>query len=113
MIHLTATTPILIATEPADFRCGIDGLAARVQHRLGHDPRSGTLYVFRNRARTMIRVLVYEACAPEPGRGYWLLTKRLSRGRFAHWPIGTSPLSPLAAHRLRQVLGQLLQSADE
>jgi len=23
MIHLTAATPILLATEPADFRCGI------------------------------------------------------------------------------------------
>ena len=113
MIHLTATTPILLATEPADFRCGIDGLAARIQYRLGHDPRSGTLYVFRNRAQTMIRVLAYEACAHEPGRGYWLLTKRLSRGRFAHWPRSASPLSPMAAHRLRQLLSQLLHSADD
>lgn len=113
MIHLTASTPILLATEPADFRCGVDSLAARVQHRLGHDPRSGTLYVFRNRARTMVRILVYEACAHEPGRGYWLLTKRLSRGRFTDWPRGASPLSPMAAHRLRQVLSQLVYCADE
>jgi transposase len=113
MIHLTASTPILVATEAADFRCGIDGLAARVQHRLGHDPRSGTLYVFRNRGRTMIRILAYEACPHEPGRGYWLLTKRLSRGRFAHWPHGASPLSPMAAHQLRQVLSQLVYCADE
>ncbi|MCB1807990.1 MAG: IS66 family insertion sequence element accessory protein TnpB [Candidatus Competibacteraceae bacterium] len=84
-----------------------------MQHRLGHDPRSGTLYVFRNRARTMIRILVYEACTHEPGRGYWLLTKRLSRGRFAHWPSSASPLSPIAAHRLRHVLSQLVYCADE
>lgn len=45
MIPLTADTPILLATEPADFRSGIDGLAARCQHQLHQDPRSGTLYV--------------------------------------------------------------------
>lgn len=26
MIHLTAESKILLATQPADFRCGIDGL---------------------------------------------------------------------------------------
>ncbi len=85
MIHLTASTPILIATEPADFRCGVDGLAARVQHRLGHNPRSGTLYVFRNRARTMVRILVYEVCAHEPGRGYWLPSPGGGGGVASHF----------------------------
>ena len=60
MIHLTASTPILVATAPADFRKAIDGLVALCQHGLGQDPRSGTLYVFSNRARTMIRILAYE-----------------------------------------------------
>jgi transposase len=113
MIHLTASSVIMLATAPADFRCGVDGLAALVQHRLGQNPRTGTLYVFRNRARTMIRILAYEACANEAGRGYWVLTKRLSRGRFAHWPSPTSPLSPLAAHQLRHVLNNLLPYVDE
>lgn len=113
MIHLTATTPILVATEPADFRCGIDGLAARIQHRLGHDPRSGTLYVFRNRAKTMIRILAYDASTHKPGRGYWLLTKRLSRGRFQSWPVAQSPLQPQAAHQLRQLMNNLLSCCDD
>ncbi len=38
MIHLTAQTPILIATAPADFRMGIDGLAALCRGRLIHGP---------------------------------------------------------------------------
>ena len=54
MIYLTAATPIMIATAPADFRAGIDGFVARCQHRLGQDPRSGTLYVFINRARNRV-----------------------------------------------------------
>ncbi|WP_415860686.1 IS66 family insertion sequence element accessory protein TnpB, partial [Vibrio metschnikovii] len=46
MIHLTAESKILLATQPADFRCGIDGLAALCRHQLKQSPRSGTLFVF-------------------------------------------------------------------
>ena len=113
MIPLTASTPILVATAPADFRKAIDGFVALCQHGLGRDPRSGTLYVFSNRARTMIRILAYEHTAEEAGRGYWLMTKRLSRGRFVGWPRGEAPLSALAAHRLRQLLNGMLDSADD
>ena len=113
MIHLTASTPILVATAPADFRKAIDGLVALCQHGLGQDPRSGTLYVFSNRARTMIRILAYEQTAEGAGRGYWLMTKRLSNGRFRGWPRGAEPLSALAAHRLRQLLNGMLDSSDD
>lgn len=107
MIYLTATTPILIATAPMDFRCGIDGFVARCQQGLGQNPRCGTLFVFINRAKTMIRILVYEH------NGYWLMTKRLSKGRYRGWPQGKSPLSSMAAHRLRQLLSGELECHDD
>jgi transposase len=107
MIHLTAATPIVVATAPADFRKGIDGFVALCQHGLGQSPRSGTVFGFINRRATMIRLLVYE------GHGYWLMTKRLSQGRYQGWPRPTSPLSPLAAHQLRQLLAGMLESAHE
>lgn len=113
MIHLTASTPILVATAPADFRKAIDGLVALCQHGLGQDPRSGTLYVFSNRARTMIRILAYEQTTDSAGRGYWLMTKRLSSGRFRGWPRGEQPLNALAAHRLRQLLNGMLDCGDD
>lgn len=113
MIHLTASTPIRVATAPADFRKAIDGFVALCQHGLGQDPRSGTLYVFTNRARTMVRILAYEADAQGRGRGYWLMTKRLSRGRFEGWPRAGEPLSALAAHRLRQLLNGVLDSGND
>ncbi|MVT54122.1 hypothetical protein GPL17_27035 [Bradyrhizobium yuanmingense] len=37
---------IYIATRPVGFRCGHDGLAAKVQEMLGLDPFSGTAFVF-------------------------------------------------------------------
>ncbi len=76
MIHLTATTPIWIATQPADFRRGIDGFVALCRDHYRQPPQTGVLFVFRHRAATMIRILAYD------GSGYWLLSKRLSRGRF-------------------------------
>lgn len=99
MIRLTHDTPILLGVAPGDFRCGIDGFAARTRDLLGHDPRDGTLYVYTNRARTMIRALAYD------GTGFWLMTKRLSTGRFTGWPTGEEPIEPATAKRLRALLG--------
>ena len=98
MIHLTAQTSILLATQPADFRCGIDGFVARCRNHLQTDPRSGTLFVFINRSKTMVRSLMYD------GTGYWSMTKRLSKGRFKSWPKSTDALNPIAAKHLRQLL---------
>lgn len=98
MIHLTAETHILIAITPADFRQGIDGLAAVCRHRLLLDPRSGTVFVFINRNKTMVRALTYD------GTGFWLMTKRLSKGKFQNWPISNKSIEPIIAKQLRQLL---------
>ena len=104
MLHLTIQTPILLASKPVDFRKGIDGLAAMC-HRVFHqNPRSGTLFVFKNRSGTMIRILVYEH------NGYWLMTKRLSKGRYRGWPKHTVDMSPIEARQLRQLLSNLVQT---
>ena len=73
---------ILVAVEPADFRKGIDGLARLCREELSSDPFEGAVFVFRNRKATMIRILCYD------GQGFWLCHKRLSTGRFRHWPRG-------------------------
>lgn len=102
MIHLTAATPILIATKTVDFRKGIDGFKAVCQNELQCDPQSGTVFVFLNRNKTMIRVLVYDK------NGYWLMTKRLSKGRYQNWPLGQSAVLSYQAHTLRQLLTGLI-----
>lgn len=98
MIQLSHQTHILLATQAADFRKGIDGLAAICRLELKNDPRNGTYFVFINRSRTMIRILAYD------GSGFWLMTKRLSQGRFQGWPTAHSSLSPIAAKHLRLLL---------
>ena len=103
MIALTATSRILLSTQPADFRKGIDGFVALCQQALNQDPRSGVVFVFINRSKTMVRALHYD------GTGFWLMTKRLSKGRFSGWPIGLTPINQLAAKQLSLLLrGQAL-----
>ena len=57
MIAVTAQTRIWLAREPADFRCGIDGLAKICRTILKSDPFSGSLFVFRNRRSKSIKIL--------------------------------------------------------
>lgn len=103
MILLTASTPIVLATAPIDFRRGIDGLVALCQYHLHQNPRSGTLYVFINRRATMVRILAYDT------NGYWLMTKRLSQGRYHGWPRVGEAVSALQAVQLRQLLAGTLR----
>jgi transposase len=86
---------ILVAVEPADFRKGIDGLARLCRDRFSTDPHAGTVFVFRNRRATMLRVLCYD------GTGFWLCQKRLSAGRFRFWPTtGSGGAKTLEAHQV-------------
>jgi hypothetical protein len=38
------------------------------------------------------------------GQGYWLATKRLSKGRFQWWPTGNEPSKILRAHQAQVLL---------
>lgn len=98
MIHLTEKTSIRVAIKPVDFRRQIDGLVAQCKQEYRKDPRDGVLYVFINRARSMIRFLHYD------GTGYWLATKRLSQGRYEGWPSSCTALSSLQASELRRII---------
>ena len=98
MIAVTAQTRIWVARQPADFRCGIDGLAQICRTVLKSDPFSGALFVFRNRRSKSIKILSYN------GRGFWLCQKRLSKGRFRWWPEGSQATLTLEAHQLQLLL---------
>lgn len=103
MIALTPHMRLLAAVDPVDFRRGIDGLARLCRDVLGDDPFRGTVFLFRNRRATSVKVLVYD------GQGFWLCLKRLSRGRFAFWPTASGrPSRALEAHQV-----QLLLSAGD
>ena len=100
MIQVTPQMRIRLAVEPADFRKGIDGLASLCRGALSSDPFSGCVFVFCNKSRKAIKILVYD------GQGFWLCQKRLSKGRFPWWPQSVSSATEaLQAHQLAVLLG--------
>jgi transposase len=76
MLSLPATVRIYAATAPCDMRKQIDGLAALVEQQLGHNARSGDLFVAFNRRGDMARILFWDIS------GFCLVTKRLEVGVF-------------------------------
>jgi len=62
--------------EPTDMRKSFDGLCGLVSGRLGQDPRSGDVFIFVNKKRTLAKLLRWE-----PG-GFVLFYKRLESGTF-------------------------------
>ena len=83
MIQVAANATVVVMHEPISFRNGIEGTAAVARTVLQREPMDGALFVFRNKQGHMLRVLFYD------GGGFWLCTKRLSKGRFsAAWPKG-------------------------
>ena len=89
---------IFVGLDPIDLRWSFDRLAGMAMERIGREARSGALFVFGNRTRTAIKVLVYD------GQGFWLCQKRLSSGRFAWWPDGVEPARSLQACELQVLL---------
>ncbi len=99
MIQLTPQMRLLVAVAPVDFRCGIDGLARLCREVLSSDPFSGTVFAFRNRRATAVKLLTYD------GQGFWFCQKRLSEGRFRHWPDDRGDVRcELLAHELTVLL---------
>jgi transposase len=99
MMALSAHVRVLVCVAAIDFRKGIDGLARVCREVLSTDPFSGTVFVFRNRRGTAIKLLAYD------GQGFWLCQKRLSEGRFRHWPDGAGVAQrELLAHQLQVLL---------
>ncbi len=82
MIQIPASATIFVMHDPVSFRNGIDGTASIARIILGQEPMDGAIFVFRNKAGHSLRILFYD------GGGFWLCTKRLSKGCFRPWPKG-------------------------
>jgi len=58
------------------MRKGFDGLSGLVQDELNRNPLDGSVYMFINRRRDRMKLLVWES------GGYMLYYKRLEQGQF-------------------------------
>ena len=78
MFSLSERHRYFLHQSPTDMRKGFDGLSGLVSNALQMDPLSGDVYIFINRNRNRMKLLVWEA------GGFVLYCKRLERGRFEY-----------------------------
>jgi transposase len=100
MLQLIPQQRLLLAISPIDFRKGINRIIAFCEQQLGQQPNDGTLFVFVNRKRTAVKILVYD------GQGYWLCMKRFSTGKLKWWPTDNSKTYLIGAKQLQVLLYQ-------
>ena len=98
MLTLGLTGRIYLCVEPQDGRKSFDGLAAVVTARLGRDPLSGDLFVFRNRRGDRLKILAWQ------GDGFALYLRRLEKGTFA-FPTAEAAEVSVTATELAMILG--------
>jgi len=76
MISLTAMTRIYLYRGACDMRKSFDGLCGIIRSELEMDPLSGSLFVFVNGNRKMVKLLYWD----QDGLVLWY--KRLEEGKF-------------------------------
>ena len=76
MLSLTAATRIYLYRAACDMRKSFDSLCGLIRSELGANPLSGSLFVFVNRRRNMVKLLYWD----QDGLAIWY--KRLERGSF-------------------------------
>ncbi|WP_145397894.1 IS66 family insertion sequence element accessory protein TnpB [Paracoccus sulfuroxidans] len=79
MIAPSHNLKIYVATDPVDFRKGMDGLAALVQSEFDLDPFSGALFIFRAKRSDRLKIVLWD------GTGLVLIYKRIEGAGFV-WP---------------------------
>lgn len=104
MILLPGAVKVYFATEPANLRKSFDGLSNEVRQVLRRDPLNGHVFIFVNRRRNQVKLLVWTR------GGFTIVHKRLERGTFAFARELRTDVKcvPIDVHEL----GMLLEGID-
>jgi transposase len=76
VILLPRAVRVYFATQPTNLRQSFEGLTNQIRHALGYDPLSGHVFVFLNRRRNQVKLILWTR------GGFTIVHKRLERGRF-------------------------------
>ena len=78
--------PVYLCREPVDFRKSITGLSLIVEQALGLDPFGQAVYVFTNRQRNKIKLLIWSAMAFVCGSNAWRRIGSCGHGTWTRAP---------------------------
>jgi len=84
MLHLSSTVRYYLYQSPADMRKGFDSLSGIVASQMKCNATSGDIFIFLNRARTHVKLLLWE------GDGFSLYYKRLEQV-LTNCPFAAAP----------------------
>jgi transposase len=80
-----------------DLRKAVNGLATIIAERMGQDPLSGSVFLFCNRERKLLKVIWWDKT------GFWLSQKRLEKDKFP-WPEHERAVEELSAEGVKMLL---------
>lgn len=86
-MHPLGSTRIFLYDQPVDMRKSFEGLGLLVDHAYPGKLLSGSLFLFLNKPRTLIKVLYFD------GDGFAIWYKRLEKGTFSGCFSGQGELS--------------------
>jgi transposase len=106
VILLPRSVRIYVATAPANLRKSFEGLSNEVRTALAADPISGHVFLFLNRRRTQVKLLLWTR------GGFTIVHKRLERGRFTFPARVSAEVArvEIDAHELAMLLEGLVAS---
>lgn len=100
MILVPRAVRVYFATEPQNLRKSFDGLSNEIRHALGYDPLGGHVFVFLNRRKNQVKLIVWTR------GGFTIVHKRLERGTFTFPARMTADAKsiPIDVHELAMLL---------
>jgi transposase len=100
VIVVPRSVRVYFATEPMNLHKSFDGLSNEIRHALGYCPLSGHVFVFLNRRRNQVKLVVWTR------GGFTIVHKRLERGTFT-FParvVAGTPSVAIDVHELAMLL---------
>ena len=97
MIFDLSRTRIFLRPGSTDLRKAVNGLSAIVQESMKEDPFSGSVYLFCNSERKLLKAVYWDKT------GFWLSQKRLEKNRYP-WPQDESETRELTREELEMLL---------
>ena len=89
--------PIWLYRKPLDFRKQLDGLIHVVVTEMKQQPIDGGLYIFRNRKKDKLKLLVWDR------NGFFMGYKRIEKSKF-DFPIDETGAIKLTWSHLRMLI---------
>ena len=80
-----------------DLRKAVNGLSVIVQETMKQDPFSGSVYLFCNHERKLIKAVYWDKT------GFWLCQKRLEKDKYP-WPQNEKEAMELSTEQLQMLL---------